>query len=94
MSDTPQIGSNIDGLKADIKAAYEAITQKKADRDATTKDIAALRADLEAKGIPKEAFDFVCRYLDWDEDKREQFDVGMVLVREALGVPIQASLLN
>ena len=87
-------GHNLTQLKADIKATYDKVLEYQNDRESCNADILAEREALAEKGIPKEAFDAVMRYLKWDEDKRRGFDTAYTIVRDALGAPVQADLFD
>ena len=54
--------------------------------------MAAVRADLAAKGIPIKALNMAMAYMNMDAEKREGFDVAYSIVREAIGLPLQAEL--
>lgn len=88
--DETQGGHNLTKLKADIADAYCRVGALKLDRESANEAISAIRADLETKGIKKEAFDMAIRYANWDEDKREGFDIAYQLVREAIDMPMNA----
>ena len=85
-------GHNVDGLKKKIAAAIGNVRELKKDRQDTNAEIQAVRENMNALGIPKAAFDMAMRYLEWDEDKREGFDIAYALVREAGGAPMQEDL--
>ena len=83
-----QAGSNITKLKDDIVKGVGSINELKLERTSINEQIGALRSDLEAKGIKKQALDMAMTYMNWDEDKREGFDIAYTIVREALGAPL------
>ena len=83
-----QAGSNITKLKDDIVKGVDSINELKLERTSINEQIGALRSDLEAKGIKKQALDMAMTYMNWDEDKREGFDIAYTIVREALGAPM------
>lgn len=86
-----QAGSNITSLKKDIKAGVDKIENLKADRTALNEEIASVRSDLQAKGIPKAALDMAMKYMNFDPEKREGFDMAYDIVREAIDLPIDAN---
>lgn len=90
----PGIGDNIKGLIPDILAAFEKVDSLDKKRSALSKKVQAIREDLFAKGIPKEAFDLVDKYKGWPEDKRRNFDLAFACCREAIGEPIQPDFLD
>lgn len=87
---TDQSGHNLTKLKQDIVEGIQKISQQKQERQACNEEISAIRADLEAKGIPKKALDMAMQYMNMDPDKREGFDVAYDIVREAVGLPYDA----
>lgn len=84
---SPDRLDNVKKAAADSARRVEAL---KAERVAINEDIASIRADMVTKGIPKAAFDMALRYAGWDEDKRAGFDTAYSIVREALGLPVDA----
>lgn len=89
---TEKNGENLRDLKQQIADAVHDIKQAKLDRADVNADIQAIRERMASKGIPKAALDMAMRYMEWDEDKREGFDVAYALVREACGAPLQEDL--
>lgn len=90
----PGIGDNIKGLNKDIEKAFSDIDTLAKDRDAINQKVQAVREDLYAKGIPKEAFDLARNYKEWPEDKRRNFDLAFAICREAVGMPMQSDFLD
>ena len=85
-------GSNLTEKMKSIQSAIQRVRQKKDERAEVNADIAAIRNGLASLGIPKAAFDMALRYLDWEPEKRQGFDVAYALVREAGGLPLQGDL--
>ena len=85
-------GKNMTELKKDVRKITDAIRAQKEDRRATNEEIAALRAKAETLGIHKAALDMAMRYMDWEPEKRENFDIAYMIVREAMGLPVQNDL--
>lgn len=85
-------GSNLTDKMKKIQSAITDIRQEKENRAETNAEIAAIRESMSALGIPKAAFDMALRYLDWEPEKRQGFDVAYALVREAGGLPLQGDL--
>ncbi len=85
-------GHNVGELKKKIADAISSVRELKEERSSINGDIAAVRERMNALGIKKAAFDMAMKYLDWDEDKRQNFDLAYALVREAGGVPMQEDL--
>tara|TARA_R110000744_G_scaffold326330_5_gene432118 strand:- start:275 stop:592 length:318 start_codon:yes stop_codon:yes gene_type:complete len=88
MADKTQGGANITALKADISAGVKAIEGHIEDRTSANQAIAAVKADLEAKGVHKKALNMAMQYMNMDPDKREGFDIAYDIVREAIGLPV------
>ncbi len=85
-------GHNLSDTMKKIQSAIKRVNEAKAKRTEVNEDIAAIRASLETLGIHKAAFDMALRYLSWEPEKRENFDVAYALVREAGGLPLQGDL--
>ena len=84
-------GGNINALKKDAKDAVDKVTSLKNERSAINDKINAVRSDLEAKGIPKKAFDMAMNYMNMDPEKREGFDIEYEIVREAISLPLEGT---
>lgn len=87
-------GHNMEKLEKDITTGVEKIEKLKLQRTSVNEKIAAVRSDLEAKGIKKEALDMAMKYLNWDDDKREGFDLAYSLVRNAMGSPLKTDQMD
>lgn len=81
-------GGNVSQLKADIVDGIAKIEGEIENRQAANDAIAAVKSDLEAKGVPKKALNMAMQYMAMDSDKREGFDVAYGIVREAMGMPV------
>lgn len=92
--DKAEIGHNISGLKDDAKQAIDKINTLKSERQSINEQIGAIRANMESKGIPKPALDMAMRYLGWEPEKREGFDLAYAIVREAGGLPVAPDLVD
>lgn len=88
----PAIGHNLSELKKKIQTAISSVRAYKSEREETNAAIAEVRSSLKAAGIPKAAFDMALRYLDWEPEKREGFDLAYAIVREAGGLPLAEDL--
>ena len=86
------IGHNLTGLKKNIAEGLQKLKQLRNDRSDTNAEMSAIRADLEAQGIPKKALAMAITYLNMDPEDRENFDIAYALVREAGGLPLQEDL--
>ncbi len=83
-----EVGSNLTQLKRDAKEAVDKVQQLKLERTECNQAIAEVRASMEAKGINKAAFDMALRYMAWEPEKREGFDLAYQIVREAISLPV------
>ncbi len=87
-----EIGGNIGPLKKTIVKAVADITKLKEERAAVNERIGAIRLDLEAKGIPRKAFDRVMADQALDPEVRNAVDLAYAIAREAVGHPLQGDL--
>lgn len=87
-------GANLTEKIKKIQKAIDNVREKKNERAEVNADIQAIREGLTALGVPKAAFDMALRYLDWEPEKRQGFDVAYALVREAGGLPLQGDLFH
>lgn len=85
-------GSNLTAKLKKIQDAISNVRTEKEQRAEISANITAIREGMAAIGIPKAAFDMALRYLDWEPEKRQGFDVAYALVREAGGLPLQGDL--
>lgn len=85
---------NIAHIKEAIRKALPVIRKHKEKVKAENDGKNAVRQNLAALGIPKEAFDQAMKYLDWDEDKKQGFDIAYRLVREVGGSPVRFDLFD
>lgn len=81
-------GGNVSQLKTDIVDGIAKIDAEVLKRQSANEAIAAVKSDLEAKGVPKKALNMAMQYMAMDSDKREGFDVAYGIVREAMGMPV------
>ena len=84
----------IGDLKRLIVKTKNGIEAAKEDRTAANADIAALKATLEAQGIPRKALDHALMYAEWDDDARAGYDVALQIVRDAIGLPMEDQLFD
>lgn len=90
--ETLHVISNSKALIKDIQDAAIRVEALKKERAQINKDIGAVRASMEAKGIDKEAFDDTMSMFAKAPKRREGYAEGCALVREALE-EIQGQLL-
>lgn len=82
--ETLQVISNSKALIKDIQDAARRVEALKKQRGQINKDIAAVRASMEAKGVDKRAFDDTMALFASNRMEREGYAEGVALVREAL----------
>lgn len=87
-----ETGGNIGPLKKAIAQAVADVTKLKEERAAVNEQIGAIRLDLEAKGIPRKAFDRVMADQALDPEVRNSTDLAYAIAREAVGHPLQGDL--
>ncbi len=86
-----QMGGNIKGLHDEIRDGYEKIEKLKEERSAINAKIKAIREDMNAKGIVKDAFDAAMTYANMAPERREGFDTAYIIAREAVGLPVKGA---
>lgn len=89
-----KFGDNMKPLLDAIRDAKSTIDGANKDREHAGEIIAEARSELATKGIGKKPFDAALKYIDMNEAERRSFDVAYMVVREALGAPIQADLFD
>lgn len=77
-----------------VRQSVPKIINLKKDRTAINEEIAAIRANVEAAGVPKKALDHAIRVLDMDPQDRERFDEGYAIARDAVGLSMSRSLFD
>ena len=87
----PVPGVEINKFIMDKKKAMDEINQERAQLNA---DAALIREELKSKGIDVATFDYQCKLIDMDEDKRLRVDQTSRLVRAAAGKHIQDDLFS
>ncbi len=88
----PPITGELSALRKHIAETVAAIDTFKGQRKSVNTDIEAKVAELETHGINRHALKFVMFYIGLDEKQRANFDDTMVIVREAMGQPMQGDL--
>lgn len=89
-----EMGGNIGPIMEDIANARDRIIELEKERKAINDEITAIRADLEAKGLPKKAQAAALAYFKLDADQRKGFDEGYLLLREGMGLPMKGAQLD
>lgn len=86
--------TNLSNAKEMVRQSVPNIINLKKDRTAINEQIAAIRANVEAAGVPKKALDHAIRVLDMDPQDRERFDEGYAIARDAVGLGMSRSLFD
>lgn len=73
-------------------SAIEKIKAKEAERKRINDEISAIREGVKARGINMHSFRVALAYSKMDTVQRDGFDDSLVIVREAIGLPIQPAL--
>ena len=87
-------GGNIKKLKEAAAKGISEILDHKAERSAVNAKIAAVRADLEAKGIPKKILAAGLNYLTMTADEREAWDQVFDIVKEVVDDKFQPDMFD
>lgn len=82
----PRPDPHITKMIVNAKKKIDDLVQERKDINA---EIASIIEKLESQGIDRHTFRYQCRIMDKDAAKRETIDLTSVLVRQALGAPIQ-----
>jgi uncharacterized protein (UPF0335 family) len=86
--------TNLSETKDVVRNAVPKIVNLKERRSAINKEIASIRANVEAAGVPKNALDHAIRVKEMDPLVRERFDEGYAIARDAVGLRMSASLFD
>jgi len=89
LPEVPKPGLEINKFIMDKKAAMDEINQERAKLNA---DASLIREELKSEGIDVATFEYQCKLIDMDEDKRLRVDQTSRLVRAAAGKNIQDDL--
>jgi len=92
--EVPQLGGNLSAIKDEIKSQVDLILAAENKRSEANADIAAARAKIESLGIAKKALAWAMAYSKLDVDQRSGIDLSFTIVREAIGLPVQADLFD
>jgi hypothetical protein len=87
-------GSNMAYIEEEVAKGIEKTRKHKNNRQSENDELRAIKAHLETLGIRKEAFVMAIQYLEWDEDKRQGFDLAYSIVRKVGGSPIRLDLVG
>jgi len=86
--------TNLTDAKEMVRQSVPKIIGLKKDRTAINEEIAAIRANVEAAGVPKKALDHAIRVLEMDPEDRARFDEGFAIARDAVGIGMSRSLFD
>ena len=90
----PSKNHNLEPLFARVRDAKSKIEQKEKTRSQLNSEIESIRDELEANGIGRRAFKMAMDYIDMTTDQRRSFDLAYLIVKQALGAPEQADLVD
>lgn len=90
----PAMGGNIGPLLKRVGDAADKVAKLKEKRSEINAQIGEVRAALVTQGIPKWAFDAALAYKEADIEKRQGFDEGYQIAREAVGLPVKGTQLD
>lgn len=93
-ANTPDVNHNLTDVKKVITQSVADISEAQKVRAAANADCKAARERCEQQGIHREALDMAMRYAKWDPERRKGFDLAYEIVRETIGLPIQADLFD
>jgi uncharacterized protein (UPF0335 family) len=86
--------TNLTDAKEMVRQSVPKIINLKKDRAAINEEITAIRANVEAAGVPKKALDHAIRVMEMDPLDRERFDEGYAIARDAIGLGMSRSLFD
>lgn len=86
--------TNLTATKEIIRNEVPAIINLIAKRKELNAEIAERRERVNATGVPKKALDHAIRIRQMDPDDRQQFDEGLAIARDAIGLPMSQSLFD
>ncbi len=75
-----------------IREVFKKIEDNKQKRTEANEHLGALREELVSLGFPKKAQSAVLAYKNLNEKDREFFDQAYMIMRKAIGEPVQTSL--
>jgi hypothetical protein len=90
----PAMGGNIGPLLKRVNEAATKVSKLKEKRSEINAQISEVRASLATQGIPKWAFDASLAYMEADIEKRQGFDEGYQIAREAMGLPVKGTQID
>lgn len=94
MPKDPATVTNLSAAKDTIRNAVPAIVNLKAQRKDINAEIAKLRENVNAAGVPKSALDYAIKIKEMEPDVRERFDEGYAIARDAIGLRMSGSLFD
>ena len=86
--------TNLSETKDLIIKAVPKIVALKEKRKSINADIAEIREQVNAAGVPKKALDHAIRVKEMDPDDRARFDEGYAIARDAIGLRMSTSLFD
>jgi hypothetical protein len=88
MPDMQNLPPDVSKLFDKIQKARRRVEAKKEERSEVNEAIAEARAGMDSEGLDKVAFDFVLKFLTWDEPRRKRFIRAFGLISAALDAEV------
>jgi hypothetical protein len=88
----PEVPEPDEEINKFIMEKKEAMDEIAAKRAKLNEEANLVRAELKEKGIDTKTFEYACRLMDMDEDKRDRIDRSLILVRAAGHKPVQVDI--
>jgi uncharacterized protein (UPF0335 family) len=76
-----------------IVDAVERLNVLSSEQAANNAEKSSIKERLEAKGLPRKALKMAMDYVAMSDEQRKAFDAALLVIRAALGVPLQTDLL-
>ena len=86
--------TNLSETKDIIRNAVPKIVNLKERRKTINAEIAEVREQVNAAGVPKKALDHAIRVKEMDPEDRQRFDEGYAIARDAIGLRMSGSLFD
>ena len=86
--------TNLSETKDIVRNAVPKIVNLIDRRKAINADIAEIREQVNAAGIPKKALDHAIKVKQMDPEDRQRFDEGYAIARDAIGLKMSGSLFD
>ena len=91
LPEVPKPDDDINKFIMEQKQKMDELNQKRAELN---QQASLIREELKSRGIDTATFDYACKLIDMDEDKRDRIDRTYLLVRQAGCKPVQSDLFS